>query len=184
MSGFNWIDFVLIALLLVGLAVGYAQGLVRELVGLAAIYIGLVIATQFFVPLTLLFSSITRTPPNTLSNMLSFFVILFTVIFVINLLGKDAYRSTRLKIFPFGDHVLGMLLGVVSMWILVAVSINVLTFAVVTESWIGQAEGYRLILENGVNNSLISEITATSLPMIVSTIRVWFPGPFPALFDI
>lgn len=184
MAGFNWIDYLLITLLLIGLAMGYAQGFIRQLVGLAAIYIGLVIATQFFVNLTLMFSALTKTPPNTLSNMISFFVILFAVIFIINLLGKDAYRKTRLKIFPLADHLLGMTLGVISMWVLIAVSINVLTFAVITETWLGQAEGYRLILQNGVENSLIAEVTSTSLPMIVSTIRVWFPGSFPALFDI
>lgn len=184
MAEFNWIDYFLIALLLGGLAMGYAQGFVRQLVGFAAIYIGLVIATQFFVPLTLMFSSLTRTPPNTLSNMISFFVILIVVTVLINVLGKDAYRATRLRIFPLLDHVLGMILGVASMWVLVAVSVNVLTFAVITEAWAGQAEGYRLILENGVHHSLVAEVTATSLPMIISTIRVWFPGTFPALFDI
>jgi uncharacterized membrane protein required for colicin V production len=181
---FNWIDFVLIGLLLIGLALGYAQGFIRELVGLAAIYVGLVIATQFFVPLTLMFSSLTKTPPTTLSNMVSFFALLFFTMFLINLLGKDAYRSTKLKVLPFADHILGMLIGVVSMWILVAVSVNVLAFAVNTSGWGGQAEGYRLILENGVNTSQIYQITGSTLPMIVASIRVWFPGPFPAIFEL
>jgi uncharacterized membrane protein required for colicin V production len=182
--GFNWIDFVLIGLLLVGLAVGYAQGFVRQLVGLAGIYVALVLATQFFVPLTLMFSSLTNTPPTTLSNMVCFFVILFTVMFIINLLGKDAYRSTKLKILPFADHLLGMVVGVVSMWILVAVIVNVLAFSVNTANWGGQAEPYRLMLENGVNTSQIYQVTGSTLPMIVATIRVWFPGPFPAIFEL
>jgi uncharacterized membrane protein required for colicin V production len=181
---FNWIDFVLIGLLLLGLALGYAQGFIRQLVGLAGIYIALVIATQFFVPLTLMFSSLTKTPPTTLSNMVAFFSLLFVTMFVINLLGKDAYRSTKIKILPFADHLLGMILGVVSMWILVAVAVNVLAFSVNTANWGGTAEGYRLILENGVSTSQIYQVTGSTLPMIVATIRVWFPGPFPAIFEL
>lgn len=183
MAGFNWIDYVLIFMLLVGMAIGYAQGLIRELIGSAAVYVGLVIATQFFVPVTQGFATITRTPPNTLTNALSFFALLLLTIFVLNLLGHDAYKSLKFKLFPFLDHLTGMVLGVLSMWVILTVMVNVLTFAINTQSW-GSADGYRFILERGFTDSRIAEVTSTTLPMIVSTIRPWLPGGMPAIFEL
>ncbi len=183
MAGFNWVDIFLIIMLLFGMVVGYRQGLIRELLGLAAIYVSLVIATQFFVPLSLVVSQVTLNPPNTLTNAISFFFILFVGIFVLNLLGQDAYRQLRFKLPSIIDNVTGMFLGVASMWIVISVVVNVLTFAINTQAW-GNAEGYRLILSKGITESLISEVTGSTLPMIVATIRLWMPGGMPALFDL
>jgi len=43
----NWFDLVLVVLVLVGVIVGYIQGLLRQLTGLLALYIGLVMASYF-----------------------------------------------------------------------------------------------------------------------------------------
>lgn len=183
MSSFNWLDFILIFMLLVGMAIGYAQGLIRQFIGLAAVYIALVIATQFFVPLTRFLGSATLNPPNTLTNALSFFAIVLVVIVVLNLLGQDAYRQLRFKLPALIDHLGGLLLGVGSMWIILTVSISVLQFASNTQAWTN-AEGYRLILINGLTNSRIAEVTTTTLPMIVGSIRPWLPAGMPAIFDL
>jgi len=183
MAGFNWIDFILILLLLVAMAIGYTQGLIRQFIGLLAIYIGLVLATQFFVPLSQAYSSLTQSAPTTLTNAISFFIILVAVMIIINIIARDSYKSIRVKIFPFIDHLGGMGLGVLSMWILLSVVVNVLTFAINTQSW-GRADLYRLILEAGFGGSLIAEVTTSTLPMIVSTIRPWMQGGFPAIFEL
>ncbi len=183
MSAFNWMDFILIFMLLLGMAIGYAQGLIRQVIGLMAVYVALVIATQFFVPLTQAFASVTLNPPNTLTNALSFFTIMLLVMFVLNLIGQDAYRQLKFKLFPLLDHLGGMLLGVASMWILLTVIVNVFTFAINTQAW-GNAEGYRLILNDGITHSRIAEVTSSTLPMIVSTIRPWLPRGLPALFEL
>lgn len=183
MLGFNWLDFILIFMLLLGMAIGYAQGLIRQLLGLAAVYVGLVIAIQFFVPVTQGFASLTRNPPNTLTNAISFFTLLVLTMFVLNLLGQDAYKSLKFKIYPLLDHLTGMALGVMSMWIILTVAINVLTFAINTQSW-GNADAYRFILENGFTESRISEVTASTLPMIVATVRPWLPFGMPAIFEL
>lgn len=183
MSSFNWLDLILIFMLLVGMAIGYAQGLVRQLIGLAAVYIALVIATQFFVSLTQLVTSVTLSQPNTLSNALSFFAIALLTLFVLNLLGQDAYRQLKFKLPALLDHLAGIFLGVASMWIILTVVVNVLTFAANTQAW-GNAEGYRVILNNGLTYSRIAEVTASTLPMIVATIRPWLPGGLPAIFDL
>ncbi len=184
MSGFNWIDFVLIILLLIGMAVGYAQGFVRQVIGIAALYVGLVLATQFFQGASRLIGNIMHAPPNTLTNAFAFFLIFFVAAAAINFLAMDAYKSTHLRIAPIIDHVTGIVLGVGSMWIITTIALNVLLFAVNTQGWGGSAEGFRIILKNGLETSRVAEVTTYTLPMIVSTIRPWLPGGLPALFQL
>jgi hypothetical protein len=77
-----------------------------------------------------------------------------------------------------------MFLGVVSMWIILSVAVNVLTFAANTQIWPGNSEPFRIMFRNGLEESRLAEVTSTTLPMIVSTIRPWLPGGMPALFDL
>ena len=45
-----WLDVVILFLLVLGLGIGYAQGLVRQAIGLAALYIGAILGAQSGVP--------------------------------------------------------------------------------------------------------------------------------------
>lgn len=184
MGGFNWLDLVIIVLLLTGMAIGFTQGLVRQLIGLVALYIALVLATQFFRPLSQMFGDALNAPPNTMSNAIAFFFILFLAMGLINYFALDAYKSTKLKIVPFVDQLTGMVLGVASMWIVISVAINVLNFAVNTQIWPGNSEITRVLIKNGLETSRLAEVTFSTLPMIVGTIRPWLPSGLPAIFDL
>jgi len=183
MSGFNWLDFILIVLLLIGMAVGYAQGLIRQLIGLGALYVALVLATTFFRWLSQTFAQIWKVQPNTLTNAIAFFVILFLVMAIVNFLGIDAYKTTKLRLMPFLDHITGMLLGVLSMWIIITIGVSVLSFSVNTQNWLN-AETAQLIIKSGLATSQVAIVTNATLPMIVDTIRVWLPTGLPAVFNL
>lgn len=183
MSGFNWLDFILIVLLLIGMAVGYAQGVIRQLIGLGALYVALVLSTTFFRWVSQFLAQLIKIQPNTLTNAVSFFAILFLVMAVVNFLGLDAYRSTKLRLLPFFDHITGMILGVFSMWIIISIGVSVLMFSVNTQNWLN-AENAQLIIKAGLDTSQLAGITSTTLPMIVSTIKVWLPNGLPAVFDL
>lgn len=183
MGVFNWLDLILIVFLLAGMAVGYAQGFVRQLIGLAAMYVSLVLATQFFRALSQLVGSLLKQPPNTLTNALAFFAILFVAMGIVNFLALDAYKSTRIRVLPLLDHTLGLVLGVASMWILASVVVSVLIFAATTQNWPG-AETARAVLRDGLETSSLALITATTLPMVVEAIRPWLPAGLPAVFDL
>lgn len=181
MAGFNWFDILIIILLLAGMAIGYSQGLIRQLIGLLVLYIALVLATQFFRVLSQTIAGVIQIAPNTLTNMLAFFFLFFVALSILNFLARDAYKATRIRLLPFLDHTTGMVLGVVSMWIILSVSVSVLLFAVGTQGWL-QAESTRQILETGVKNSRLAQLTQSVLPIIVVTIQPWLPSGLPALF--
>ena len=116
--GFNWFDFILILALLVGMAIGFAQGAVRQAIGLAALYVGLVLATQFFQPVSRIFGQ----PVEHAAKYAEQCDCLFRhsdsrSAALINFLAIDAYKQTKIRLVPLLDHIVGMGLGLLSMWI-------------------------------------------------------------------
>lgn len=184
MGGFNWLDTAIIILLLTGMVIGFRQGLIRQLIGFAALYAALVLATEFFRGVSQVAGDALNTAPNTLTNAAAFFLVLFVAMGIINFFGQDAYKSTKIHLVPFLDQITGLVLGVVSMWIILSIAMNVIMFAVNTQAWPGTAEIARNILKDGIEESRISPIASSTLPMIVSTIRPWLPGGLPAIFDL
>lgn len=182
MGIFNWFDFVIIVCLLAGMAIGYNQGLIRQMIGLVALYVALVLATQFFRLLSQTAAGILQVAPNTLFNMIAFFALFFLVLSLISYLAHDAYKATRIRFWPLLDHGTGMILGVASMWIILCVSVGVILFAVKTQGWL-ENETARLILESGVTNSRLAPLTESTLPMVIVAIQPWLPSGLPALFQ-
>lgn len=181
MAGFNWFDFVIIVCLLAGMAIGYSQGLIRQMIGFAVLYVALVLATQFFRVLSQTVAGLLQVAPNTLFNMVAFFTLFLLASGVINFFAQDAYKSTRIRLAPFLDHTTGMVLGVLSMWLFLSVSVSVMVFATGTQTWL-QGEGFRQVLGNGLDNSRLAKLTESTLPIVIMTIQPWLPNGLPALF--
>jgi membrane protein required for colicin V production len=179
----NWFDILLIIVLVVGLVIGYVQGLVRQVIGLAALYVGSVLATQYFHVVAGFFVGLFKSTPVTLLNMLGFFTILFIVIALINTLALDAYKLTKLRMIPLLDHLIGMLIGLVSTWLLLTIALNVLAFALSAPSW-ESGEGLHQLLKNGLGGSHLAEATNATLPSILAVIKPWLPSGLPAIFNL
>lgn len=182
MSGINWMDFVLILLLALGLAIGYNQGLLRQIVSLAALYLGAILATQYSFVLTNIFKAMFTTTPSTMLNTIAFFVIMFGVMGGLSLLALDAYRL-KLNVFPLLDHLCGMLLGLVTAWIILALCLNVTIIATSVQSW-ESAEGLRQALHDGIAGSRVAEATDTTVPMLIAAIKPWLPAGLPTIFNM
>jgi uncharacterized membrane protein required for colicin V production len=179
----NWLDYLLILLMVLGLTIGYVQGLLRQVVNLAAMYLGAILAAQYFHLLGTFLKAQLVTTPGTLLNAVSFFIIMFAVTVLLNFLTFDAYKNTKLTLFPVLDHLGGMLLGFVATWILITLAINVLTFATSAQSW-SSAEEVRQVLKNGILGSVIAAATGTTLPTILGTIKPWLPAGLPTIFNL
>jgi len=182
-GGFNWLDFLIFFLIIVSMAVGFAQGLLRQVIGLAALYIGAILGAQYYSVIGewirfLSFQSST----NRFQNALSFFVILIFVSSVINWLAYDAYRSTRLRLFPLIDHLGGAILGLTSTMILVSLALSVITFAT-SEPW-PWSETARQFITTGFQTARLLPIFDAFKPLLLNALRPWLPTGLPALFDL
>lgn len=105
---FNWLDIVLVAVLLITFILGIVKGLIRQIIGIAAVVIGLILAvynysyvSQFYIRLV---------SHQTVSNLLGFFTVFIAVLcvgwFIAYLLSKLAKGPLK-----FFNHALGGGLG-------------------------------------------------------------------------
>ena len=107
---FNWFDIVLIVIIGIAVIVGVIKGLIRQVIGIAAVVIGLILAMNFYDEVAVVFSSFIRS--RILSNLLGFLAIFFGLIIVG---GLVSWMLSKLMRGPlrFVNHVLGAALGLV-----------------------------------------------------------------------
>jgi uncharacterized membrane protein required for colicin V production len=182
-GGFNWLDFLIFFLIIASMAVGYAQGLLRQVIGLAALYIGAILGAQYYTVVGgwIRFFSF-QTSTNRFLNAFSFFVILIFVTSVINWLAYDAYRSTKLHLFPLVDQLGGTLLGLASMLILLSLILPVITFAT-SEPW-PWSETARQFIITGFRMSRLLPVFDEFKPLLLSALSPWLPTGLPSLFNL
>lgn len=183
MFGMNWVDSALILLLVLGLIIGYAQGLLRQVINLAAMYLGAILAAQYYQVLGASFKDMLSTTPGSALMAVAFFIIMFSVTAILNFLSFDAYRTTSLSLMPALDHLGGMVIGLVAAWILITLAVNVLLFATSAHSW-ATAEEFRQLMREGISGSQIASATVSTLPSILVTIKPWLPAGLPSIFNL
>jgi membrane protein required for colicin V production len=81
----NWLDIVFLAILLTAMIVGIVKGLVRQVIGLAAVVLGLVLAALYYGGPAAVIGKVVHSV--LLSNFLGFLLIFFCVLVVGALLG-------------------------------------------------------------------------------------------------
>ena len=105
---FNWLDITLMAILIITFNLGIVKGLIRQIIGIVAVIIGLILAvfnypyvSQFYMRLI---------SNQTVSNLLGFFTVFIAVLCLGWLI---AYLLSKLAKGPlkFLNHVLGGVLG-------------------------------------------------------------------------
>jgi len=108
--GANWLDIVFIIILLVTAVIGLIKGSVRTLIGIAAVVVGLILASQYYGAFARVVRTVVSSP--LWANLAGF---LF-VFFVVQLLGWGVgVLVSKLMKGPlhFMDHLLGGLVGLV-----------------------------------------------------------------------
>lgn len=179
--GFNWIDALILLVLAFGLAIGYAQGLLRQIFGIAALYIAMVLAAQYFFAVAGFIRSIFTNAPIRIVNAVGFFIILIAIVTLINFLAADAYRSTRLEIFPLLDNLGGSALGLMTQFIFIIVAIPVLAFA--TSEPLPYLEPTRILIVQGLEGSRFVPVFVALKPVLLNVLSPWLPGGLPAILS-
>lgn len=180
LGGINWLDLVLFLAGIVGLGVGFAQGLLRQVIGLAALYIAAILAAQYFNPAGNFLRSILFQPTSRFLNALAFLIIIGGVWLIVTWLAFDAYQNTKIRLFPLLDHLGGSLLGLVSIIVAITFILPVINFAV-SEPWPGN-ETLRFIIVAAVKTSRLVPIFDALKPMILSALGPWLPFGLPSIF--
>jgi uncharacterized membrane protein required for colicin V production len=180
-AGFNWLDFLIFFLIIASMAVGFATGLLRQVISLAALYIASILGAQYYTVVSGWISRFSLQSGNRFQDAFAFLVIVIVVSSIINWLAFDAYRSTRIRLVPLVDQLGGAILGLVTMVITISLVLPVIAFAT-GEPW-PWSEPTRQLVMTGMQTSRVLPIFEQLKPLLLSALRPWLPAGLPSIFN-
>lgn len=181
-SGLNWIDLIVILLIITSLGIGFAQGMLRQMIGLAALYIAMILAAQYYIPLSDLIRAMMFQPTSRFLNAIAFFIIVIAVWSLISWMAFDTYSSTKLHFFPLVDQLGGSILSFIAVIVAMTLILPVILF-MVGESWPGN-ELVRVGIQSGLETSRLVPIFTAMKPVILGALSPWLPRGLPSIFNL
>lgn len=176
----NWFDLILVALVLIGVIVGYMQGLLRQLTGLLALYIALVMAAYFHGAVERRIDFFAPKMATEAQVSLAFLGILAVVYVTLYWLGRQAFPETRLTALGFLDQLGGVVIGFLVVGVQIGVGVLILRF-VSGVSWI-RGDTLRLAFLQAIEASPLVPAFQTYLAFVARTILPWLPAGLPTFF--
>ena len=182
-AGFYWLDFLIFFLVIASMAIGYTQGLLRQVIALAALYIGTVLGAQYYAVVSSWIRAVLFDPTaNQFQDAFAFFVILVVVSSIINWLAYDAYRATKLQFSPLVDQLGGVLLGLVTVMIFISIAHPIVAFAT-TEAW-PWGDSVRQYINLGMRYSRVLPIFDALNPALSASVGFWMHTSLPPFFNL
>ena len=133
MSTWNWLDWTLAAVAVISVLAAFQKGLVRELISLAAVVAGLVVATLGYSRAAVWFDDLTKSHQT--AQGLAFATLFLVTLLVGALLSRLAGKLIKKAGLQFFDRFLGAIFGVVRGVALDCILLWVLmTFAIKAEA--------------------------------------------------
>ncbi len=132
----NWLDIILIVLLVIPTLIGLRRGLIKAVLSLAGLIIGVVLAGNFYQPVSKLFGFINN---QDVANILAFVLILVLVIVIATVLARLLKFAVSVVMLGWVDHVggavFGFLLGAIFLSAILATWVKFFGTGIVTESF-------------------------------------------------
>ena len=181
MAGITPFDLLILLALLAMFIVGYAQGVIRRLLGIGAILFSLIVAAQLRAPLGDYLTEQWTGIADSYSYMVAFGAVFVAAAVTLSLGIQITYRPAPLfQKYPVLDEILGGLLGVLEGFIILIAILLILDphyNQPTVQSTVGFGE-FTLLreLHARLNDSLIVDILRTSvIPAILAVVGVLFP---------
>lgn len=109
---FNWLDILLLAILAITVIIGAFRGFIRQIIGLLAVILGLILAIKFYPYGKDLFTFLRNEVLAQLLGFFLIFVIVLSVGWVINILLAKAVRGPFKSLNHFLGAGFGLLKGI------------------------------------------------------------------------
>ena len=154
----NWIDIVLIVPLLWAVWIGYKDGIVAQLGGIAGLLLGVWLAFKYSVQVGAWLNV-----PGAISQIVGFLVIVLVVIITIGLLGKllgKLFDSIGLSII---NKMGGVVLAIVKMSLLLSVIIMAFDLVNKSTKWVDQSN-----LDNAKLYRPIEKVSSIVFPYLLN----------------
>jgi membrane protein required for colicin V production len=175
-SWLNPFDVLIVLALLAGVALGFVRGLVRMILSLLVLYLAAVAAMTLYTSLGNWLRVVAGLPLS-LSQSLSFLVILILISAAINFVLRRTYKHTELpgvrQIDQLGGMIVGFFLSVV--WI----GLSILIIAFFLRASLGQEAPIQQTVIGYFRRSSLIPVFYRVLPVILATLRPWMPKGLP-----
>jgi uncharacterized membrane protein required for colicin V production len=178
----NALDLIILALLALGMLVGWQQGLIRQLLGMAAFYVALVLGAQYHRLIGGWAMAIAPYASWVAVDTLAFLLVFIVVLITFNWVGHQVYSDTHIPFFSFLDGLAGAFFGILAACLQVIIALSLVRF-VLSISWI-EWEGTRQVILQTFRTSALEPIFVGAAPMLYVLIRPWLPSGLPALFSL
>ncbi len=178
-------DWLVIGLCVAMFVLGFAQGIVRRLLGIVSIAFSFLLASQLRGTLGSFFATNWTQFPPEYSHMIAFAILFMASTVIFALVIQSYYKRAPLFArYPFLDELLGGLLGVVEALLLIGCGIAILDSYFRLPIAIGGHEVQQVRdLFNVVNVSGTAELfRSTLIPVFVSIFGPLVPSDIQALF--
>lgn len=178
----NVLDLIILALAAVGMLMGWRQGLIRQLLGMAAFYVALVLGAQYY---RLVGSWVMAIYPQAVwvaVDMLAFVFVFVVVLITFTWVGHQVYADTRIPFFSLLDNLAGALFGVLTACLQVIIVLSLVRF-VISVPWF-EWEGTRQMILQVFRTSALEPTFVGAAPILYVLIRPWLPSGLPALFSL
>jgi membrane protein required for colicin V production len=160
----NWLDYIILAVLVTGIVMGFKRGFVREAMGLLGIIFGVIIAINYVDWASGKFLSHMHVSPHVVT-FFCFILLFLTAYLAFKLLGMVFYRIGQLS--PLGrlDKIGGGFFGFVQAWILTGMILLLLMFFPLPQSFLRTTD-----------TSFFAPVMRGTIPMIYEESSALHPG--------
>ncbi len=135
----NWIDFVLMGLLLAAIIIGARRGVFSGLMGIIGLTSGVIFSINYSDQISARFLSHMKV--STVMVVFMAFIVVFVMVYVgIKLLGYFFYKFASLKPLGGVDAVGGAILGIFQGWIVLGVMLFLLIFLPLPDSFVAKLD--------------------------------------------
>jgi len=154
---FNWLDLILVMILIAAFVIGILKGLVRQIVGILAALVGLFVALAFYPYLSVAFRLLMKN--DVMRDFLSFLTI-FLILLLIGWLTGRLFTKAMKGPFKFLNHVLGGILGALKGALLCGILVfSMLIFPVNSDALRGSAlSPYCIVITRSVIDLIPQEL--------------------------
>lgn len=157
----NWLDILILVALVVPAFVGLRMGIIRAAMSLVGLIVGVVLAGNFYEPVSKLFGFINN---QDVANIVAFILILVVVMVLASLLARMLKFVAKVTMLGWVDHVGGAVFGFL---------MGAILWSALLATWV-QFFGSGL-----VTDSFLAGVLLDNFPMILALL----PSEFDAIRD-
>lgn len=177
----NLVDLAILAALVAGFFMGWSRGVLRQLLGMAAFYVAMVLAAQYHRTVAGWVMGVVPGASWVVVDAIAFILLFAVVLLLFNWVGYQVYTDTRIHFLKLLDSLIGSAFGVLTMALEIIIGLSLLRF-MLTVMWPG-FDSIRQTLVAAMGGSVLEPFFLAAAPALYVLISPWLPAGLPAIFS-